>query len=67
MACDAGAAISAFLLDAKIGTGTQANECSYKTASDELISDRAGLRVRGTTEFGYGVLSRAGRYTSTKL
>ena len=52
---DTGAAISAFLLDAKIGIETQANECSYKTASGELISDRGGLRVQGTTEYGYGV------------
>ena len=41
--------------DAKIGTETQANECSYKTASGELISDRGRLRVQGTTEYGYGL------------
>ena len=50
-----GAAISSFPLDARIGTETQANDCSYKTASGELISDRGGLRVQGTTEYGYGV------------
>ena len=52
---DTGAAISAFPQDAKIGTETQANECSYKIASGELISDRGGLRVQGTTGYGYGV------------
>ena len=31
--CDTGAAISAFPVDAKIGTETQAKKCSYKTAS----------------------------------
>ena len=50
-----GAAISAFPLDAKIGTETQANECSYKSASGDLISDGGGLRVKGTTEYGCGV------------
>ena len=52
---DTGAAMSAFSLDARIGTETQANDCSYKAASGELISDRGGLRVQGTTEYGYGV------------
>ena len=52
---DTGTAISAFPLDVKIGTETQAKECSYKTASGELISDRGGLRVQGTTEYGYGL------------
>ena len=52
---DTGAAISAFPLDARIGTETQANDCSYKTASGELISDRGGLRAQGTNEHGYGV------------
>ena len=51
---DTGAAISAFPLDAKIGTETQANDCSYKTASGELITDHGGLRVQGTTEYGCG-------------
>ena len=50
---DTGASTSAFPLDARIGTDTQANECSYKTASGELISDR--VRVQGTTEYGYGM------------
>ena len=27
--------------------------CGYTTASDALISDRGGLRVQGTTEYGY--------------
>ena len=53
---DTGAAIPAFPLDATIGTETQANECSYKTASGELIFDRGGLRVQGTTEKGYGMM-----------
>ena len=52
---DTGAAISAFPLGAKIGTETQKNECSYKIASGELISDRGGLRVQRTTEHGNGV------------
>ena len=39
-------AISAFPLDAKIGTETQTNECSYKAASSERNSDRGGLRVQ---------------------
>ena len=43
-----GAAISAFPLDARIGTETQAKDCSYKTATGELISDRGGLRVQAT-------------------
>ena len=30
--CGTGAAISAFPLDARIGTETQANDCGYKTA-----------------------------------
>ena len=34
---------------------THANDCSHKTASGELISDRGGLRVQGTTDYGYGV------------
>ena len=52
---DTGAAISIFPLDARIGTKTQANDCSYKTAAGELISDRGGLRVQGTSEHGNGV------------
>ena len=48
-------AISAFLFAARIGTETQAKNCSYKTASCELISDLGGLRVQGTTEYGHGV------------
>ena len=52
---DTGAAIWAFPLGARIGTETQANDCSYKTASRELITDRGGLRVQGTSEYGYGV------------
>ena len=47
---DTGAAISAFPLDARIGTETKAHDCSYK-----LISDRGGLPVQGTTEYGFGV------------
>ena len=39
------AAISAFPLDAKIGTETEAIECSYKTASGELILDHGVLCV----------------------
>ena len=42
-------------LNARIGTETQANDCSDKTASGELISDRGGFCVQGTTEYGYGV------------
>ena len=57
--CDTGAAISAFPLDAKIGTDAQANARSYRTASGELMSDRGGLRVQGTTEYGHGVTFRA--------
>ena len=38
-----GAAISAFPLDAKIGTETGANERSHKTASGQLIPDFGGL------------------------
>ena len=53
--CDTSAAISAFPLDAQIGTETQADDCSNKTASSELISDRGGLRVQSTTECRYGV------------
>ena len=52
---DTGAAISADPLDARIGTETQANDYSFKTASAELISDCGGLRVQGTTECGFGV------------
>ena len=47
---DTAAPISAFPL-----AETQATDCRYKIASGELISDRGGLRVQGTTEFGYGV------------
>ena len=50
--------ISAFPLDARIGKETQANDCSYTTASCELISDRGGLRAQGTTEYGCGVAFR---------
>ena len=42
---DTCAAISAFPLDARIGTAKQA-------ASGELISDRESLRVQGTIEYG---------------
>ena len=49
---DTSAAILAFPLDARIGTETQANDCSHKTAPGELISCRGGLCVRGTTEYG---------------
>ena len=52
---DTGASSMAFPLDARIGTETQANDCSHKTASLELISDCGGLRAQGTTEYGYGV------------
>ena len=48
---DTGAATT-FPLDAKTGTESQANECSHITVSGELISDRGGLRVQGTTECG---------------
>ena len=51
---DTGAAISASPLDAKIGTERKANECSYKTASGELISARGALRVQGKKEYRYG-------------
>ena len=54
-AYNTGAGISAFPLDAEIGTETQANECSFKTAPGELIFDRGGLRMQGTSECGYGV------------
>ena len=52
---DRSAAISAFRLDAKMGTETEENECSYKTASRELVTDRGGLCVQGATEYGHGV------------
>ena len=52
---DTGVAISEFPLDAWIRTETQANDCSYKTASGELIADRGGSRVQGTTEYVRGV------------
>ena len=55
---DTGAAISAFPLDAKIGTETEANECSCKTASGEFVSDYGGLCVQGTTEYWYGMTFR---------
>ena len=55
---DTGAAISAFPLDAKTGTATEANECSYTTASAELIPNHGGLCVQGTTEDGCGVTFR---------
>ena len=42
-------------MDAKMVTETQANACSHKTASGVLIPDCGGLRVQGTTEFGYAV------------
>ena len=38
-------AISAFPLDARIGTETQANECSNTAVSGELMSDRGALFV----------------------
>ena len=38
-----------------IGTERKANECSYKTASGELISARGALRVQGKKEYWYGV------------
>ena len=34
--------MSALPLDAKIGTETEANACSYKTASGKLIPDHGG-------------------------
>ena len=55
---DTCAAISAFPVNEKIGTETQANKCSYKIASGELISDRDGLRVQGTAEYRNGVTFR---------
>ena len=53
--CDFGGVISALPLGAKIGTETQANDCSCKTDCGKLISDHGGLCVQGTTEYGYGV------------
>ena len=64
---DTGVPILAFPLGAKMGTQTQANECSYKTATGELISNRGGLRAQGTAAYGFGVFFKAGRQTSTKL
>ena len=49
---DTGAAISAFPLDAKIGTETQANACSNKTASGVLVPDHGGLCVQGRLTMG---------------
>ena len=46
--CDTGAAISAFPLDARIGT-------------ELLTSDRGGMRVQGTTEYGYGATFQGGK------
>ena len=40
----------------------EANWCSCTTASGELIPDHGGLRVKGTTEYGYEVAFR-GRKT----
>ena len=57
----------AFPLDAKIGTETQAKECSYNTASGEFISDRGGLRVQGTTEYGYGVTVQGRKADDQKI
>ena len=66
--CATSAAISASPLDARIGTETQENDCSYKTASGEFSSDRGGLRVQGTTlRTGVGCFSKAGRQMSAKL
>ena len=56
--CDKGAANFAFPVDAKIGIETEANECSYETASGELIPDHGGLCVQGTTECGNGLSFR---------
>ena len=47
-----GAAISAFPLDAKIGSETEANECSYKTGSEELISDREACACKERLSVG---------------
>ena len=47
---DTGAAISAFPLDAKIVTETEANRCLYKTASRERSSDHSGLCLQKTSE-----------------
>ena len=55
---DTGAANSTFPQDAKIGTETESNECSYETVSGELIPDHGGLCVQGTTEYGYQVTFR---------
>ena len=38
-----------FPLDAKMVIETEANECSFKTASGELIPDHGALCVQGTT------------------
>ena len=49
---DSGAAISVLPLDAKIGMETHANECSCRTASGELISDRAACACRERLSVG---------------
>ena len=51
---DTVASISAFSLDAKIGTETEANECSYKNYFLGT-SGFGGLSVPGTTEYGSDV------------
>ena len=58
---DTVAAISAFPLDVQIGTEPEANGCSCKTASGELISEHGGLRVQGKTE--YDLPSQEGRHS----
>ena len=47
---DTGAAVTAFPLDMEIGESEAPSEASYKTASGEIIQDRGGIRLVGTTE-----------------
>lgn len=53
---DTGAAITAFPVDACMGTETEPNAANYKTASGELIPDQGGLCVRGLSESGHGIV-----------
>ena len=65
--CDTCAAISAFPLDARIGTKTDAKDCSNKTASGERISDRGGLRVQGKIKYKYVVTFQGRKADVQKL
>ena len=47
---DTGAAVTAFPLNATVGEETEANGATYRTASGEIIEDRGGLKVSGSTE-----------------